>query len=65
MHGRSPAALVIRDAAEAIAASWFRIDRSTVSRTTDSANVPSTTSRGDPEKKHSPSAYPQILPEKR
>ncbi len=32
MHGRPPAALVMRDAAEAIAVSWLRIDRTRVSR---------------------------------
>jgi len=64
-QGRPPAALVIREAAEAMAESWFSIDRSTVSSRTDSANVPSTTSSGDRGKKHSPSAYPLMLPLKR
>ena len=56
---------VIREAAEALAASWLRIESRTVSRSTDCANVPSTTSSGDPGKKHSPSAYPLMLPVKR
>ena len=33
MQGRSPAAIVIREPAEAIAESWLRIDSSTVSST--------------------------------
>jgi hypothetical protein len=50
INGRSPAAVTIRDAAEAIAQSWFRIDRHTVSSRTASANVPETTSMGEPGK---------------
>ena len=56
MHGRPPAAVVIREAAEAIALSWLRIDNTRVSSTTASAKLPSTTSTGEPGKKHSPSA---------
>ena len=55
MHGRSPAAQVIREAAEAIAESWLRIDSSTVSSTTASANVDSTTISGEHGKYISPS----------
>ena len=47
MHGRSPAAHVIREAAEAIAESWLRIDSSSVSSTTASAKVDSTTISGE------------------
>jgi hypothetical protein len=65
MHGRPPAAEVIREAAEAIALSWLRIDNTSVSRTTASAKVPSTTSTGEPGKKQSPSAYPLMSPPKR
>ena len=50
MHGRPPAASVIRDAAEAIAVSWLKIDSSTVSSTTASAKVDSTTISGLPAK---------------
>ncbi len=50
-----PAAVTIRDAAEAIAQSWLSIDSARVSRRTDSANVPSTTRIGDPGKYMSPS----------
>ncbi len=51
-----PAAVTIRDAAEATAQSWLSIDSTTVSSSTDSANVPSTTRIGDPGKYTSPSA---------
>jgi len=51
-----PAAVTIREAADATAQSWFSIDSTTVSRSTDSANVPSTTRIGDPGKYTSPSA---------
>ena len=47
MHGRSPAADVIRDAAEAIAVSWLKTHSSQVSSSTASANVDSTTSTGE------------------
>jgi hypothetical protein len=47
MHGRSPAAQVIRDAADAIAESWLRTESSTVSSSTASANVDSTVIRGE------------------
>ena len=47
MQGRLPAAQVIRDAADAIAESWLRIDSSTVSRSTASANVDSTVINGE------------------
>ncbi|OIQ69765.1 hypothetical protein GALL_486300 [mine drainage metagenome] len=61
-HGRPTAAPVIREAADAIAESWLRIDRATVSRSTASAKVPSTTMTGDPGKNASPSAYPTTDP---
>ena len=48
MQGRPWAAIVIREAAEATAQSWLRIDRSSVSRSVQSAKVPSTVSRGEP-----------------
>lgn len=48
--GRPPAAAVIREAAAAIAESWLRIDRMTVSRITASAKLPSTVSSGEPGK---------------
>ena len=50
ISGRCPAALTIREAAEAMAQSWLRIDSVTVSRITASANVPSTTMMGEPGK---------------
>ena len=50
ISGRSPAAVTIRDAADAMALSWFRIDKVTVSSSTASANVPSTTRIGEPGK---------------
>ncbi len=53
------------EAAAAIAQSWLRMDSTTVSRMTASANVPSTTRMGDPGKYRSPSAYPQTFPLKR
>jgi hypothetical protein len=42
--------LTIRDAADAIAQSWLRMDRDMVSSSTASANVPSTTRMGEPGK---------------
>ena len=60
-----PAAVTIREAADAMAQSWFMIDSTRVSRRTASANVPSTTMMGDPGKYTSPSAYPQMFPPKR
>lgn len=65
IQGRPPAHQVIREAAEATAESWFRIDRKTVSSSTASAKLDSTTSTGDPGKKISPSAYPAMSPVKR
>jgi hypothetical protein len=56
---------VIREAADAIAVSWLRIDSTSVSRTTASANDASTTSTGEPGKYTSPSAYPLTSPENR
>src|SRR5579862_2737507 len=53
---RPPAADTIRDAADAIAQSWFRIESTMVSSSTASANVPSTTRIGEPGKYTSPSA---------
>ncbi len=50
ISGRSPAAFAIREAADAIAQSWLRIDSVMVSRMTASANVPSTTMMGEPGK---------------
>ena len=47
MHGRSSAAHVIREAAEAIAESWLRTDSSSVSSSTASAKVDSTTISGE------------------
>ena len=47
MHGRSPAAQVIREAADAIAESWLRIESSSVSSSTASAKVDSTTISGE------------------
>ncbi len=61
-QGRSPAAAVIRDAAAATAQSWLSTDSARVSSRTASAKVPSTTSTGEPGKKHSPSAYPHAEP---
>jgi hypothetical protein len=55
MHGREPAAAIMRDAAEAMALSWLRTERVSVSRRTASAKVDSTVSIGEPGKKHSPS----------
>jgi hypothetical protein len=45
----------MRLAAAATALSWLRIDSTSVSSTTASANVPSTTSTGEPGKYVSPS----------
>jgi hypothetical protein len=50
IKGRPAAADTIRDAADAIAQSWFRIDRQTVSSSTHSAKVPDTTKIGEPGK---------------
>src|SRR5512139_75045 len=47
MHGRPFEHHVIREAAEAIAESWLRIDSSRVSNRTASANVDSTTISGE------------------
>ncbi len=55
MQGRPSAAQVIRDAAEAIAESWLRIDSSSVSSSTASAKVDSTTISGEYGKYVSPS----------
>ncbi len=54
-RGRPPAASTIRAAAAAIAESWFRTERTKVSSSTDSANVPVTVSTGEPGKYSSPS----------
>lgn len=50
MSGRSPAAEDIREAAAAIAESWLRIERITVSSSTHSAKLPSTRRTGEPGK---------------
>jgi hypothetical protein len=50
MIGRPPAAVTILDAAEAIAQSWLKTDKASVSSTTASAKVASTTRIGDPGK---------------
>ena len=55
MHGRVPAAPVIRDAALATALSWLRIDSTSVSSSTASTNVPLTVRIGEPGKYSSPS----------
>ena len=47
MHGRPAAAETMRAPADAIAESWLRIDSSSVSSRTPSANVDSTTMTGD------------------
>ena len=62
MHGREPAAAVIRLAAAATALSWLSTLSTTVSSSTASAKVPSTTSTGEPGKNASPSAYPHTDP---
>ncbi len=64
-RGRSPAATLIRAAADAIAESWLSTDRTRVSSTTASANVPSTVRIGEPGKYSSPSRYPVSVPVKR
>jgi hypothetical protein len=56
MHGRSQAAATMRAAAEAIALSWLRIERISVSSSTPSAKDARTVSTGEPGKKNSPSA---------
>ena len=53
--GRPAAAVTMRAAAEAIAQSWLRIDSTSVSSTTASANVPLTVRIGEPGKYSSPS----------
>ena len=55
MIGRPPAATTIRAAAEAIAQSWFRIESTSVSSATASANVPLTVRIGESGKYNSPS----------
>ncbi len=50
MQGRPAAAPVIRLAALAMALSWLRMLSTRVSSSTASANVPSTTSSGEPGK---------------
>ena len=55
ISGRPPAAVTIRAAAEAIAQSWLSTDRTSVSSSTASANVPVTVSTGEPGKNSSPS----------
>ena len=65
MHGRPGGRAAIRDAALAMALSWLRTDRTRVSRRTAWAKSDSTTSTGEPGKYVSPSAYPQMSPEKR
>ena len=55
MIGRPPAATTIRAAADAIALSWLRIDSTSVSSTTASANVPVTVRIGEYGKYSSPS----------
>ena len=50
MHGRPPAAAVIRLAAAATAQSWLSTLSTRVSSSTASAKVPSTTSSGEPGK---------------
>lgn len=52
---RLPAAEDMREAAAAMAESWLRIERITVSRSTHSAKLPSTRRRGEPGKYTSPS----------
>lgn len=47
MQGLPMAAVVMREAAEAIAVSWLRIESTSVSRMTPSAKVDSTTRTGD------------------
>ncbi|CAM5723723.1 hypothetical protein STENM223S_02975 [Streptomyces tendae] len=55
ISGRPPAADDIREAAAAMAESWLRIDRITVSSSTHSAKLPSTRMTGEPGKYTSPS----------
>ena len=55
MHGRVPAAEIIREAAEAIAQSWLSTESRYVSRMQASANVDSTISTGEFGKYASPS----------
>ena len=55
MQGLPPAALTIREAAEAMALSWLRTDRTKVSRMQASANVDSTIRTGEYGKYASPS----------
>ena len=50
ISGRPPAATAIREAAEAIAESWLRMDSTTVSSSTASAKLPSTRRIGEPGK---------------
>ena len=47
MQGRSPAAMIMRDAAEAMALSWLSTERTYVSRMQASANVDSTIRMGE------------------
>jgi hypothetical protein len=56
MTERPRAAVTMRAAAAAIAQSWLRIDSTSVSSTTQSANVPVTVRIGEPGKNSSPSA---------
>ncbi len=50
ISGRPSAAVTIREAAEAIAQSWLRMDNASVSSTTACANGASTTRIGEPGK---------------
>ena len=50
ISGRSPAAVTIRAAAEAIAQSWLSTESASVSSSTASPNVPVTVSTGEPGK---------------
>ena len=56
MHGRPPAAVTIRAAAEATALSWLSTESTRVSRIPASAKLPSTVRTGEPGKNASPSA---------
>ncbi len=55
-QGRVPAAVIMREAAEAMALSWLRIERMYVSRMQASAKVDSTIRMGELGKYASPSA---------
>lgn len=65
MSGRPPAAMTMRDAAEATALSWLSTESTKVSSSSPSPKQLSTVRTGEPGKYVSPSAYAQMSPPSR